>query len=76
MHATGTYCPKFPEFVLESVEKKAYSAYTTVGSHLQFLELCLEEMNYTEMGKRPGLSVRTIEESGVAFMRNRTSLVM
>ena len=81
MHTTGTYWPNFPESILASVEKKAYSTYTTLESHLQFLELCREDINYMEMGKNLGVSVRTIEGYRDALFRkfkvsNRTSLVM
>ena len=81
VNSGGSYWPKLPQKILQSVEQRVYSANTIRENHLQFLELCLTDMPYQEMSEKMGVSARTLEGyRDILFNRfkvnNRTSLVV
>ena len=61
IHKNGTYWPKFPEKISIALDRIKYSTRKIPESHLEFLKLCLEDLMYSEMGEKMGVSERTVE---------------
>ena len=81
IYTKGKYWPKLSKDLLLSLASNTSTSTSIKEVHLQFIELCFEDITYQEMGEKIGVSFRTLESRrDYLFQKfnvnNRTSLVL
>jgi DNA-binding NarL/FixJ family response regulator len=61
LHTKGMYWPEFSNELLEAISKDEYSHRTIRKHHVQFMELCCEDITYNEISKKMSTNIRTLE---------------
>ena len=61
VHKIGTYWPQSLQAVLSEISNANYTNVSISQKYFQFLELCLEDLTYHEIGRKMGISIRIID---------------